>query len=692
MAGMSAAAWVRGLEPNLVEEGLVLHVAERLLRGEHLYRDVAFFTGPLPFELLAVMFRLFGSEIAVARGFMALLHGAASALAYLFARRSLAGPFAHGAAAVLAASPLLLFPLLTMFYYTPLALHLATFAAFAVLCGIASPAWAAAAGALAAAVALCKQTLGVTIALALLLALVANSAPGTRRARALAFVSGGAAVAAITLLAFALAGSLRALLHWLVVVPLSIESEFNSPFINLWPLGVLAPEIIGNRILYLPSVWFLRSGVLTQVGPGMVLTAQVLYTLPFALPLATALARLAGPLPAGLWINAALLLALAGNLFPRADWGHLVYTLPPAGVQLFLLAGRVPAARGVRRGVAAGVAAASVLALAVSGAGVGLWLNRGAQPPSYGPRVPLRPLSLSTRSGAIPRVISYLRQRVRPGEPIFVARAEPLIYFATETTNPTPYTGVLTAFNEEQQHDILAALPKTRFVVMSDIDQPLMTYYSDVLPDVWDTLERYYRIAPYFPIAFDSWILVLERNGDRGPTAIDLIREPGRAFVRDAPGRESYAVEPPARFPARLNRRTLGIRLGPYGGGRDWEIDVPAHARLQLDVGYSVMVSTHDMHLHPAGTRAVISLKSEGDYEVLHRQPIVLRPQATPEWTPIEVDLSRYAGRHVTLRIEIESDAPVGSADYSWLGSPRIALPPRADAAAKAAPPAPASQ
>ena len=33
-------------------------------------------------------------------------------------------------------------------------------------------------------------------------------------------------------------------------------------------------------------------------------------------------------------------------------------------------------------------------------------------------------------------------------------------------------------------------------------------------------LERFYRIAPYFPVGQDAWILVLERHGDRGATAI----------------------------------------------------------------------------------------------------------------------------------------------------------------------------
>ena len=297
--GRALAAWcVRGLEPNLVEEGLVLHVAERLARGEHLYRDVVFFTGPLPFELLAGLFRIFGAEIAVGRTFMVGVQGAATGLAFAFARRAGAGPFAHAAAAFVAASPLFLFPLLSLFYYTPLALHLSNLAAFAALLGITTPAWAVVAGALGGAVALCKQTLGVMLSAALLGVLVGMSARGTRTRRALAFLGGGMAAAAVTLLAFAARGDLAALVRWLVVVPLSLESQYNSPIINFWPPGEIAPELLGNKALYLPNHWFQLYGILTRVTPCMVLATQGLYALPFVALAVSALVRLVRPLPA----------------------------------------------------------------------------------------------------------------------------------------------------------------------------------------------------------------------------------------------------------------------------------------------------------------------------------------------------------------------------------------------------------
>lgn len=40
LASTALCAAVIPLEPNQLEEGLILHVVQRMLRGEHLFRDV----------------------------------------------------------------------------------------------------------------------------------------------------------------------------------------------------------------------------------------------------------------------------------------------------------------------------------------------------------------------------------------------------------------------------------------------------------------------------------------------------------------------------------------------------------------------------------------------------------------------------------------------------------------------------
>ena len=72
---LAFAGWMLPLEPSLLEEGYLIHFAQRMIDGEHLYRDLITYTGPLPFELLAALFRIFGEEIAVGRWAVAALHG-----------------------------------------------------------------------------------------------------------------------------------------------------------------------------------------------------------------------------------------------------------------------------------------------------------------------------------------------------------------------------------------------------------------------------------------------------------------------------------------------------------------------------------------------------------------------------------------------------------------------------------------
>ncbi len=74
--GAIACAAMIPLEPSFLEEGLILSVAQRMAAGERLYQEIASFTGPLPFEVLAVLFRLFGEEIMVARIALVVLQAA----------------------------------------------------------------------------------------------------------------------------------------------------------------------------------------------------------------------------------------------------------------------------------------------------------------------------------------------------------------------------------------------------------------------------------------------------------------------------------------------------------------------------------------------------------------------------------------------------------------------------------------
>jgi hypothetical protein len=645
LVGAATCASMSPLEPNMVEEGWLLEVAQRILRGGRLYQDITVFTGPLPFELLALLFKIFGEEIAVGRSAVAILHGLATAAIYALARRGRAGDLAHAAAAFMASTPVLLFPLFSIFFYTTLSFSLSLLAGYAALRGTHSARWASMAGVTIACTALCKQTVGAVLALTLLAALALCAPPDKRVRQCLALVSGGAAVALTTLGVFAASGGLDELLQSLIVLPLTFESSFQSPFMNLWPPGRFSGAVTSVRVFYVPYLYSVLYGVWEEPVWSIVLLTQILYALPFAAAAATAARWLRGGLPPALLFHFAILLALMVNLFPRTDWGHLVFALPSSLVQLVLLAASSKTLRSRPR-AARGTAFALALALALGSVAMGSTLYDIAGPPGhFGPRVPLRPVSEGHRGKAVAHTIRYLREHVVPGDPIFVARSEPLIYFATDTQNPTPYGGVIPGMREEQQRVILEALKTVRYVVMSDIDQPVYTYYRDELPAVQAHLERYFRVPPDFFEEGLLWLVPLERGRDRGATVVDFVdaRANGRPWVRGPTGVRSPAPAFENKLGTRLNRRFLPFVLGARGGGIDFEVEIPENAVFQGDVGYRSAAAADVVYKHPRRTQLRLSMGRSGEdgaFEELARVRVRdHKGGGQHQWTPVEVDL-----------------------------------------------------
>jgi hypothetical protein len=679
--GAASVAIMGLLEPSLLEEGLMLVIAQRLVDGEHLYRDIEAVTGPFPYELLALAFRVFGEEISVARGLLAVIHGFACAALFDWARRVGSGLFPHLAVLILVAAPPLLFPLFSEYFYTTVACQLAILSGHAALRGLVSTRWALACGVLIALTALSKQTIGVLLALGLLAAVVAT-APAGRRLRQVAFVVfGGLLVSALTLGGLALRGELADAINSLVIRPMELGESYSSPYMNFWPIGDFSEDVRHQAILYIPNMYNLFSdGIFGKVAASIIPITQFLFGLPFLVLGATCLHALRRrQLSPGLAIHTATLIALFSNVVPRADWGHLVFVLPSALVQaVFLLGSPLRDETVSRWRKRAAIAFALVLGGGAVATAVALfWMS---VPSNYGPRVPQRLVTEQSKNGGIARIIRYLRLHAEPGEPIFVARSEPLIYFATDTTNPTRYGGVLTGRREEQEAIILPALEKVRFIVMSDIDQPLYTFYSDELPGVSRYMERHFDMPHYFRARFESWIYAVARGPDRGPTSSDLwdVRDLGEYWIRNA----DLSVEsawPPPRLGLHFNRRPLGIRLGARGGGVDFAgIEIPPNAVFQSSVGLENMSSTVDFHKHPKNARLVLWVAREGEeFERLHEQSVFsmnYRRKAGRDWTPFEADLGAYAGETLTFRLEFEVDRRIKPDLVSWFGSPRIAV------------------
>jgi len=69
------------------DEGIILQGAQRILRGEVLYRDFFSFFTPGSYYLLAALFKAFGNSLMVARTALVVFGGIFSVVTYLLARR-----------------------------------------------------------------------------------------------------------------------------------------------------------------------------------------------------------------------------------------------------------------------------------------------------------------------------------------------------------------------------------------------------------------------------------------------------------------------------------------------------------------------------------------------------------------------------------------------------------------------------
>ena len=173
---------------------------------------------------------------------------------------------------------------------------------------------------------------------------------------------------------------------------------------------------------------------------------------------------------------------------------------------------------------------------------------------------------------------------------------------------------------------------------------------------------------------------MLKRGADRGESVIDLIdeRPRARAWTRGM-GRERDAGDVPLqRLAARQNHRPLPVALGALGGGLDYDIQVPPDAVFRAGVGYRGLVSVDHQYLHPKGTPLSVSIGRDGRFERVVSKRIDDAPRAGRRWTPVEADLSPWAGQRVTLRLEVEAHRPIQGDRVAWWGSPRIVVPPPA--------------
>ena len=97
---------------------------------------------------------------------------------------------------------------------------------------------------------------------------------------------------------------------------------------------------------------------------------------------------------------------------------------------------------------------------------------------------------------------------------------------------------------------------------------------------------------------------------------------------------------------------------------------MPAGAIFQAEVGLAEIYATNARH--PRQLTFSISVGQAGDFQSLLSTPVLARAGEGDRWRSIEVDLTRYAGERVTLRLESSPAALLRKPRLAWWGSPRL--------------------
>jgi hypothetical protein len=527
----------RGLD--VPDEGLLLHVAERLANGEVPYRDVYFIYTPGFQYLLALAFKVWGPSLEVERALLFAVHVALVVSIYALAARLTPRPLAMAAALTVA--------LTGVAPYRTLA-ALVTVAGLVRYAETGGRRWLWVTGVLIGASYLVGQEIGIYALAATLGFLGLRWLAQPRRLARLPAAAGqmgaavvvGGAVVGAWVGTVAAQGALGAMLDDTLRVTFLHQPRYmHAP---LPPLLPLIPDDLSGQV-----VW----------GPPPYLTyVKVLLYLPI-LTAAVAAALLGGRLLSGradLYDLRALPVALLagamlGTLAFRADYYHLRQIFPVTVVLLAWLLGEAtrqpegrdalvpapasPPAGGSPAAAEAAVArdagrtegaagrrllsaAALLPLLAIAAVSLGeAWQQRGWL---SSPLVTARGTVLVDDRTAddLGGLLRDLRERTAPGEAIFVVPAETAVYFLADRRNPTQFgqlvsteLAILREDDGRRQRELIAAIraADVRWVVSAPTDNVNGYAFADYAP-----LVARYIAAEYVPQAnYGYWSLLRRR-------------------------------------------------------------------------------------------------------------------------------------------------------------------------------------
>ncbi len=552
------------LDISLLDEGALLYVAERLTKGDVLYRDLV--TGIMPgvYYVQALFFELFGYSIMTGRVLACLTLALNSALLYTISINFIKKRSALFVTLLFISTGL---PTYWMPGYSQLSITFVLLSLLFFLRYLDSPRLLTIfiSGAAAAAALLFKQNYGVFVTTGLGIILLARLITKRELKGLFIFTLSFSAPIILTGLYFYSEGALEPMVQYTFI------SLFQkAAAVYYLPYPILSREnplfFTGELYNFIPfrniAIWFVQEGMTKELW--IKITAALIYLLPVLVIAASLLHTLLSIIGRKARWDEATLVVVSGLLFlgvfPRSDIHHLLYVIPPLFITGALLAEKLPL-RGLPRiisstGILTLITIFSLLCAASSY--MPLFYNAPGKektalniPRAYGIRVDHRVASL------IRAVTVHIREHSEPDEKILVVPTGAMYYFLTSRESAVPYPLIMPgAMNEAEVIDTLEStkLPHIIYSDMSFDGETLSTH----MPLIHEYIINNYHIDESYPLketGRDAYVL---RRGRARPEEITALNKEAEAALRGKDDKMSLYYD----FVKRLSEAKSGVILG----------------------------------------------------------------------------------------------------------------------------------
>lgn len=530
------------------DEGLMIQVSTRILKGDVLYRDIFLPYTPLAWYVEAAAFKLLGPNLMIARLLSTVLFSVTCGIILLWSSEMMSRSRALLCTAVFILYRIWVFPFWQYFGYSILSIFFALVGGYFFILFLResqSRLWLLLAGICAGLCFWAKPNVGVQTGSAMFITLVLASlskkhnrdehglSNGKRLLWHSLLILLGALIITIPILCHLIVNDTlcEMITQMATLKQLYFESERYIAFPRLLPLVTIDESFRENSFYFTPGIMNQLSLFVKKhfsydmretawLGAGI----KMLYYLPILALIAGLFSsmRLLRNVPGSsnttifsFTFLASLFIFLQVFFFPPVI--YLLIAFPPLIILSFAMFDGVikkhflPRRRRLRSMIAI---------LAVSGLVIYFLLSlAGTASRVYIERTTVRTkrgiLRIhGWRGGVFRDIYSYIDKETRPGDTIFVLPHNPLVYFFTERTNPTPYDNLQPDTPGRQaEGEIIAALEKdkTQTLIFDQEEFPKKAKLPKAYPDIYT-----YMVENYYPVLDKEGLLTIYRRKENG--------------------------------------------------------------------------------------------------------------------------------------------------------------------------------